>query len=84
MIEWAFTSTDSPACYSNPQNVLAEVRKKFPKTTLDQVLDVLQRLDAYTLHRARKRPKPRLMTVPGGFLTDVQVVFPLRKNQHKI
>ena len=73
MIRWAFTNPDSPACFAGVTKVLAEVRKIFPKTKLGEVKDVLQRINAYTLHRPRRFRFRRLKTIPNGFASHIQV-----------
>src|SRR4051794_34502520 len=73
MIKWVFTSPMSPACYSSAKRVLSEVRKRFPKVTLGQVEDVLQRIPSFTLHKPRRIRFKRLQTVPSGFMTHVQI-----------
>lgn len=75
MIRWAFTSPDSPACFSSAQNVLHEVRKKFPKVKLGQVEDILQRITTYTRHRKHRVSYPRRATIGYGYMVDVQVRF---------
>lgn len=73
MIRWAYTNPASPACFSRARNVLRLVRQHFPKTTLRHVEDVLIRIPAYTLHKNRRVRFKRLMTVPTGYMTDLQV-----------
>ena len=73
MTKWAFTSTKSPACYTNANYVHAVVRKKFPNVGFAEIEDILQRIPAYTLHKARRLRYLRLKTVPADFMSDVQV-----------
>src|SRR4051794_35257530 len=73
MIRWAFLNTDSPAAFSSAHNVLKEVRKRFPKTKLAHVKDILQRLPTYTIHKARRIHFKRLKTLPDHFMSHVQI-----------
>ena len=73
LTKWAFTSVDSPACFTNANYVHSIVRKKFPKFSLAEVEDVLQRIPAYTLHKARRLRYKRLKTIPADYMSDVQV-----------
>jgi hypothetical protein len=73
MIRWAFLNPDSPACFSSADRVWKLVKKRFPKLTIHDVVDVLQRLPTYTRHKARRNRFPRLKTVTAGFMEDVQV-----------
>lgn len=73
LIRWAYEDPKSPACFTDAYNVLKEVRKQYPKTSIAKVKDVLQSIQAYTLHRRRRIRFPRLKTRPAGFMTDVQV-----------
>lgn len=73
MINWAFTSPSSPACYSSIENVYKLVRKRFPKITRAQVEHVLQHEAAYTLHKPGRKRFKRRITIPAGYLSDVQV-----------
>ena len=50
-----------------------EARKKWPALTQADVEDILQRIPAYTLHKAKRTTFPRLRTVPNGWMTDVQM-----------
>lgn len=52
--------------------MLKEVRKVYPKTSLAEVNDVLQRLPTFTLHRRRRLRFKRLRVIPTNFMSDVQ------------
>jgi hypothetical protein len=73
MIRWAFLNPDSPACFTSSHRVWQIVKKRFRKTTIHDVEDVLQRIPTYTLHKARKIHFKRLKTIAAGFMSDVQV-----------
>lgn len=72
-IIWAYTNPDSIASFSTAAKVLKEVRKQFPKTSLTEVEDTLQRIPTYTRNRKRRIKFKRLQTVPSGFMSDVQM-----------
>lgn len=72
MIRQVFLDPASPACFASAENVLIEVRRVYPKTTLADVVDVLQRLPTYTLHKYRRVRFKRLRVVPTNFMSDVQ------------
>ena len=73
MILWAFLNPDSEASFSSSGEVLKVVKRRFPKTTIHDVEDVLQRIPTYTLHKGRRIRFERLRTKPAGFMEDVQV-----------
>lgn len=72
-IKRAYTDPESPASFSSAKNVLAEVKKKYPKTNLKEVEDELERLPVFTKNRKRRVRFKRLRTIPSGFMSDVQV-----------
>jgi hypothetical protein len=73
MIKWAYLDPSSPACYSSADRVWRYVKKKFPKISVHDVDDVLQRIPTYTLHKSRRVRFKRRKTVTAGFMEDVQV-----------
>lgn len=67
-----FVKLDNPAAFSNFKNVYKQVVKVNKNVTQKQVLDELQNLNTYTLHKQRRTRFKRLTTVPLGYMSDVQ------------
>ena len=52
-----YSDPQFPGSYSGVDKFFLEVKKLYPRVTKKKVLQTLQKLDAYTLHKRATRPK---------------------------
>jgi hypothetical protein len=66
LVKKIFTDVANPAGFASPTKVWKKAQTVIPSITLDQVKNILQSIESYTLHRyVRKVPKTRKYLSPG-------------------
>lgn len=66
MVKKIYNDVTNPAGFSNPKTVWLKARETDPGITLGQVREVMQEIQAYTLHRrVRRVPQTRKYLSPG-------------------
>jgi hypothetical protein len=72
LLHTLYFNSSSPAYMAGLSSLLREAKLKNPKITKPQVEKFLQKYDAYTLHKPRRRTFPRNRVIPAGLDTDWQ------------
>ena len=67
-----FTNLNNLAAYSSIDNVFKEVRKVNKKISRTQVMNELYKNRTYTIHKPIRKIFKRLVTIPDGFMSDLQ------------